>query len=98
MFSAGGEESISRLYPLVLLVQVAWKKVRTLRREIRKGLGSGQFWSRSREGGAEPVGRISNAVGYRIWTTALGRNSNNCVTSGFGLKFQVITVRAAREA
>jgi len=43
MFSAEREESSSRLCPLVLLVQVAWKNIRTLRREIRKGLGSGLF-------------------------------------------------------
>jgi hypothetical protein len=30
MFSAEREESNSRLCPLVLLVKVAWKKVRTL--------------------------------------------------------------------
>lgn len=44
MFSAEREESRFTLCPLVLLVQVAWKKVRTLRTEISKGLGSGQFW------------------------------------------------------
>lgn len=86
-FSVEREESSSRLCPLVLLVQVAWEKVRTFRREIRKGLESGQFLLWSREGGAEPVGRILNAVEYRIWMTALGRNSNNCVRSEFGRKF-----------
>lgn len=87
MFSAEREESSSRLCPLVLLVKVAWKKVRTLRREISKVLGSIHSLLWSREGGAEPVGRILNAVEYRIWTTALGRNSNNCGRSGFGGKF-----------
>ena len=43
MFSIEREEFSSRLWPLALLVQVAWKKAITLRREIAKGLGSGQF-------------------------------------------------------
>jgi len=86
-FSAEREKSSSRLYPLVLLVKVAWKKVRTLQREISKGLGSGQFLLWSRESGSEPVDRRLNAFVYRIWMTALGWNSNNCVRSGFGRKF-----------
>lgn len=86
-FSAEREESSSRLCPLVLLVQVAWQKVRTFRREICKGLGSGQFLLWRRGGGAEPVSRILNAVEYRISMTALARGSNNCVRSGFGRKF-----------
>jgi hypothetical protein len=79
MFSAEKENSIFRLCPLVLLVKVAWKKVRTLRRETSKELGCGRYLLCSREGGAEPVGRILNAVEYRVWMTALGRNSNSCV-------------------
>jgi hypothetical protein len=59
---------------------------RTLRREISKVLGIGQFFLWRRKGGAEPVGRILNAVEYRIWMTALGRNSNNCGGSEFGRK------------
>jgi len=31
----------------------------------------------SREGGAEPLGRILNACEYRIWMASLGWNSNN---------------------
>jgi hypothetical protein len=82
--SAEREESSSRLCPLFLLVKVAWKKLRTLRREIGKGLGSRQFLLCSREDGAEPVGGVLNAVEFRIWLTALGLNLNNFGRSGFG--------------
>jgi hypothetical protein len=56
VFSAEREEFSSRLCLIVLLVKVACKKVRTLRRKRGEGLGSGQFFLWSREGGAEPVG------------------------------------------
>jgi hypothetical protein len=87
MFSAEREESSSTLCPIVLLVNVACKKVRTWPREGGKGLGSGQFLVWSRESGAEPVCGILSAVEYRIWMTASKRNSNNFGRSGFGRKF-----------
>ena len=69
-FSVQREESSSTLCPLVLLVKVAWKKVRTLGRKISKFLRSGRFLLWSREDEAEPVGRILNAVECHIWMTA----------------------------
>jgi hypothetical protein len=58
-----------------------------LRRKRGEGLGSGQFFLWSREGGAEPVGGTWNAVEYRIWMTELGQYSNNFGRSGFGRQF-----------